>query len=356
MLGRSMTEFSADRAKRALSISVIVPVHRDGESFQRCLSSLAQTTPGPEEIILVSDGAGDSIRQLAQKLGFRCCENAVAKGPAYARNLGASQALGNILFFIDSDVIIPPGAIAQVQQVFGQDPRLAAVIGSYDDAPAALNFMSQYKNLFHHYTHQNSNEETSTFWGACGAIRREIFAASGGFDERYQRPCIEDIELGSRITKAGHRIRLSKTLTCKHLKRWGVFSLLRSDFFDRALPWIELILRDRSLTNDLNLRFASRFSVIFLFAFIILFFAGFWKLEFSGVSLVFLTLVLALNFPVYRFFYRKRGLLFMIRAIPWHCIYYLCGGLALGLGIAGALFRKTAAFLGMPAHKINGLV
>jgi hypothetical protein len=49
------------------------------------------------------------------------------------------------------------------------------LIGSYDDAPGANNFLSQYKNLFHHYTHQTGSEEASTFWGACGAIRRDVF-------------------------------------------------------------------------------------------------------------------------------------------------------------------------------------
>jgi cellulose synthase/poly-beta-1,6-N-acetylglucosamine synthase-like glycosyltransferase len=351
-----MMEWNESMAKHELSISVIVPVHRDGESFQHCLSSLAKSVPAPEEIILVSDGAGDPIRRLARKFGFRCCETSVAKGPAYARHLGASQAQGSILFFIDSDVTLPPGTMTQVRQLFSHDPGLAAVIGSYDNAPAALNFLSQYKNLFHHYTHQNSSEEASTFWGACGAIRRDIFLELGGFDEHYLRPCIEDIELGSRIKKAGHRIRLSKTLLCKHWKQWGVFSLLKSDFFDRALPWTELILRDRSLTNDLNLRFASRFSVVFLFAFIGTFLAGFWKLVFAGVSLVFLAMVLAMNFPVYRFFYRNRGLWFMIRVIPWHCIYYLCGGTAFALGVARALTRKTMAFLGISVHNKNRVV
>ena len=77
--------------------------------------------------------------------------------------------------------------------------------------------------------------------------------ALGGFDEGYRQPSIEDIELGYRLKQAGHRIRLCKALQVKHLKRWSVVSLLKSDFFDRALPWTELILRDRRVINDLNL-------------------------------------------------------------------------------------------------------
>lgn len=67
----------------------------------------------------------------------------------------------------------------------------------------------------------------------------------GGFDESYRKPSIEDIELGYRLKQAGLKIRLCKALQVKHLKRWEVVSLLRADFFYRALPWTELILRDR---------------------------------------------------------------------------------------------------------------
>ena len=133
-------------------------------------------------------------------------------------------------------------------------------------SPAQGIFFLRYKNLFHHFTHQQANSQASTFWGACGAIRREIFLAAGGFDENYRKPCIEDIELGYRLTAAGHRIKLVKSLQVKHLKRWGWLSLLKADFFQRALPWTELILRDRRFISDLNLRISSRISVLTSYA------------------------------------------------------------------------------------------
>jgi glycosyltransferase involved in cell wall biosynthesis len=284
------------------TISIIVPTHREGEAFRQCLSSLAQASPPPDEVILISDGAGSSIERLAEEFGFRCFQSFSGRGPAKARNMGALHAKGDLLFFIDSDVTIPRDAVALVRMAFVKDPGISAVIGSYDDAPAAVNFLSQYKNLFHHYVHQISNEEASTFWCGCGAIRREVLLHLGGLDEEYLRPCIEDIEFGYRIKKSGHRIQLLKALQCRHLKRWGILALLISDFFDRALPCTELILRDRMLINDLNLQMTNRISVALVFASILLLAVGFLHPIFAGVALTCFCVVLYINLPLYRFF------------------------------------------------------
>jgi len=338
-----MTKSLAPLPSARLSLSVIVPAHQGGEPLRDCLSSLAAATPPADEIILVADGEDASVCELAGEFGFQLVRNPTAGGPARARNMGAFHARGDLLFFVDSDVAVPQNIIGQVRHAFLQDPGLAAVFGSYDDEPSTANFLSQYRNLFHHFVHQTSNEEASTFWGACGAIRRDVFIEMGGFDESYGRPCIEDVELGFRLKKAGHEIRLSKTLQCKHLKGWGVWSLLKTDFLDRALPWTDLILRNRCLINDLNLKFSSRLSAVLLYVSILALIAAFRQLELFWVAAVLFAAFLAVNHPLYRFFYTKRGFWFMIKAVPWQCVYYLCCGLAFAVGFARALFVRSPA-------------
>ncbi len=330
----------------AYSVTVVVPVHQDDESTRCCLKSISRTYPPPDEVIVVGDGAGESIRKLVDEMGYRWLESPPGGGPARARNIGAFCAHGDLLFFVDSDVTIPADAVAQARGLFYQEPQLTAAIGSYDDQPAAKNFLSQYRNLFHHYIHQNSNEDASTFWGACGVIRRDVFQKLGGFGNQYPRPCVEDIELGNRLKKAGYTLRLSKTFQCKHLKQYGMGSLLKTDFFDRALPWTELILQDRVMLNDLNLRISSRISVALVCIITALLIAGFWRLNLAGIALGLFILLIAINYPLYRFCYTKRGLWFMIQSIPWHCVYYLCCGLAFTVGIFRILVKKTGAFLG----------
>ena len=148
-------------------ISLIIPVYNGGPAFQGCLESLKLFLPPPDqvatEVIVVADGCTDDSARLAEEFSSTVLKTASPGWPARARNLGARPAQGEILFFIDADVTIHADTIPRLALLFTENKTLAAAIGSYDDAPGAPNFLSQYKNLFHHYTHQTSQEDASTF-------------------------------------------------------------------------------------------------------------------------------------------------------------------------------------------------
>jgi GT2 family glycosyltransferase len=322
-----------------IPISIVIPVHNGGDYFKQCLLSIKNFAPPETEVIVVADGDEDSAK-LAQSLASQVLRITVATGPAKARNLGAKAANGAVILFIDADTTINGETIAKITDLFAQNPKLAALIGSYDDTPGAVNFLSQYKNLFHHYTHQNGNESASTFWGACGAIRRDIFLEMGGFDESYRLPSVEDIELGYRLKKAGYQIKLCKDIQVKHLKKWEPISLLKAEFFYRALPWTNLIMRDRQLSNDLNLHWSSRISVLLIYSLLVALVASWWWSPIVWLVILLGLSLLVLNAPVYKFFYTKRGLIFTLKMIPWHWFYYLYSGLAFAVGTLRHMAQK----------------
>lgn len=162
-------------------VSVIIPVFDGGENFRLCLDALGFSDHAPGEVIVVDDGSQDGSPALAASRGHRVLRTKVPRsGPAAARNLGAEAAQGDVLFFIDADVAVTPSTMGLVAEAFDSDPELDALFGSYDDEPSEENFISQYKNLFNHYVHQHGSEEATTFWAACGAIRRSAFLNRGG--------------------------------------------------------------------------------------------------------------------------------------------------------------------------------
>jgi glycosyltransferase involved in cell wall biosynthesis len=245
-------------------VSVIIPAYNASSYLRVCLEHLAHST-AEHECIVVDDGSTDNTRQVAENHGAKVLSTEGRRGPAYARNLGAKAATGDILFFIDADVCVHPDTVGRVLAEFKQDPHLDALIGSYDDSPRSQDFLSQYKNLMHCFTHQNSKRQACTFWSGCGAIKKAVFEEHSGFSVNYERPAIEDIELGYRLKLAKRKVVLDPELQVKHLKAWSFVSLVKTDIFDRGIPWTELILRDKHLPNDLNLQLSQRVSVALVF-------------------------------------------------------------------------------------------
>src|SRR5512140_2852069 len=133
------------------TVSVIVPAVRVGDDFRTCLDSLARLEPPSFELVVAIDGGDPEAAELAEARGARVVRLPVRRGPAAARNEAARSARGDILFFVDADVALPGDAIARVVDALVAFPEYDAVIGSYDAAPAAKNFLSQYKNLAHHF-------------------------------------------------------------------------------------------------------------------------------------------------------------------------------------------------------------
>ena len=205
-------------ASNAVRVSIIVPVHNTPRDLPDCLSALKAAAGVESEIIVVDDASTDNTPSIAAQQGVRVLQLTKNSGPGAARNYGVAHSQGEIVFFVDSDVAVAPDAVRRVTQAFANHPEVAAVFGSYDTQPRAKGLVSQYRNLLHHFVHQHGNPDASTFWGGCGAVRRSVFEAVGGFDEKFRPVCsVDDIELGYRILRAGHRIFLDKALQGTHL-------------------------------------------------------------------------------------------------------------------------------------------
>jgi GT2 family glycosyltransferase len=322
------------------TITVVVPVRNGGRLLEQCLRRLQGSRHRPLECIVVDDGSTDDSAECARRFGARVLATDGKRGPAHARNLGARVARGDVLLFVDADVCVRRDTTARVRSAFARDRELDALIGSYDDQPSAPNFASQYKNLLHCFVHQNARRSASTFWSGCGAIRRTIFLAHGGFDESYDRPAIEDIELGARLCRAGNKVVLDPELRVKHLKRWDLGTLIRSDVFDRALPWTELILREGHMPNDLNLEVKQRATVALSLLAPVLVVGALLAPSAAIAALLAAAAVCALgativlDAPFYRFLASRRGVLFAIAAMPLHLLYHFYSGVAFGVGVA----------------------
>jgi hypothetical protein len=285
-------------------LTAVVPATDAPATLGRCLAAIDAARAAPEELVVVRSAPGP--------------------GPAYARNQGASGASGDVLVFVDADVVVHPGAFERIRAHFEADPTLTAVFGSYDDHPEAPGAVSGFRNLLHHHVHQESAGEAGTFWAGLGAVRRDAFEAAGGFDVATpHRRAVEDVELGMRLRAAGARIVLDPQLLGTHLKRWTLAGMVRTDVVNRGIPWVGLVLRSRRVPATLNLGRRHQAT------------AACWLLALATRRpLRFLVPAALLNRRFYALLLRRRGARQALLGFGLHGVHHLSAVAAVPAGVA----------------------
>lgn len=307
-----------------VSVAVVMPAYEAAHLLSRTLPAAIAAARGAD-VIVVDPGSSDDTAAVAEKLGARVHRLGRRAGPAEARNAGVELTDADVVLFVDSDCEAAADVVDITRRAFAGAPDLASLTGSYDDRPADEGFFSLYMNLRHHFTHQRARREPATFWAGCGAVRRETFARVGGFDaERFPRPMIEDIELGSRLGEHGRTV-LDPDLQVKHLKAWSCVDVIRTDIFSRAVPWTRLILEGAGLPDDLNLRLSQRIAAalapLALLSLVALPVLAVVAPVWCAVPAVILLASFVLSGDLLAFFARARNPAFAVLAVLFHQVH-----------------------------------
>ncbi|MCA9320966.1 MAG: glycosyltransferase family 2 protein [Planctomycetes bacterium] len=313
-----------DDASAQPALAIVVPAWNAARQLEQTLPAMIKAAGG-SRVLVVDAGSTDDTSEVAERFGADVLRLPERQGPAGARNAGTAICDQEVVLFIDADCLPQDDVAGRVREAFAATPDLVSVTGSYDEEPHDRGFFSLYMNLRHHHVHQGARREKATFWAGCGAVRRSAFEAAGGFDaRRYPRPMIEDIELGTRLAPLG-RMQLDPELQVKHLKRWTLGSVVRTDIVCRAIPWTRVIMEQGQAPDDLNLKLSQRvlaalapFALLGLAASPALAVLSWvWAL----LSLVPLALAMALGSDLLGFFRRREGSWFALRAFLFHLVH-----------------------------------
>lgn len=294
-------------------LSVVIPATDRPPTLPRAVAAARAALPAGGELVVQREPAG--------------------AGPAAARNTGAARARGDVLVFVDADVVVEPGALARVAERFAGDPGLAALFGAYDASPAAPGLVSRFRNLLHHHVHSREPGPARTFWAGLGAVRADAFAAAGGFDaRRYDRPAIEDVELGARLAAAGLRIELDPLVRGTHLKRWTLRSMVATDFARRGVPWVRLMLERREAARSLNAAPCQRLAAAAALAAALALGARRPRAALGAGAVM-----VAANAPFYALLARRGGPALALAGVPLHALHHLTAAAAVPAALAAHL-------------------
>lgn len=201
-----------------MRVSFIVPVFNNLPLALDCLRSLRETVGGvSHEIVVVDDGSGPETAAGLRALDWpelRLIPLSGNRGYAHANNRGAIEARGEILFLLNSDLVLQPGWLEPMLAAFERFPEVG-LVGNLQRAVAtgaldhAGSFFDADATLVHRRRPNRKRFREPEFTpyqaitGACCAILRERFLRLGGFDEAFVNGA-EDTDLALRLQAHGH--------------------------------------------------------------------------------------------------------------------------------------------------------
>ena len=241
-------------------LSIIIPSYQSEKTLPRLLDSINRESGGPAcrqadmEVIVVEDGEHNkkletyNLKQRYEKLRLKTIISKklqvisyklkVNRGPAYARNFGARKARGEVLLFLDSDVVVLPGTIREVEKIFKEDKYKVAVTGVWDKKQISNKFFPKFKALRDWSYWINERKADSYYYlfsTRIAAIRRDVFLKEKGFNENYRGADVEDIEFTYRLARK-YRIDFNDKMRVHH--EFEDFWPVAKKYFKRAYQWI----------------------------------------------------------------------------------------------------------------------
>lgn len=299
-------------------ISVIIPNYNGSSTIGRCLEAAFSSEYDNFEVIVADDCSTDNSAEIIKKFPCKLISLDKHSGASKARNTGAKNTSGEILFFIDADCLLQKNTLASVNKAFltGED---AIIGGTYTVIPYDDSFFSTFQSILINYS-ETKKEPPDYIPTHAMVIARDIFIKRGGFQENFL-PLLEDVEFSHRLRKMGCKLIMNSGILVRHIFNFTLIKSLKNAF-RKSMYWTIYSLKNKDLLTDsgtasIELKFnvASFFLSIFLL--LLFFLAG------DGIPIILIFVLQAINIRIVnrklvKAFLGAKGLLFAFGS----CLYY----------------------------------
>ena len=214
-----------------MKISIIIPVYNASLTLKECLDAIFDSHFKNFEVIVVSDNSPDNSVKLAKQYQCKVIELSENKGSGFARNIGAQAAEGDVLLFLDSDVVIKNDALNYLSNEFFSN-KTNAIQGIYSHKPTYKSLATQYQMSYNcYYIWPENKKYASTLSTCCFAIRKKIFADLKGFNTNIKRASCEDEEFGYLLIDKGYKIIILRELNVEHRVNYSINHFIKKKFY-----------------------------------------------------------------------------------------------------------------------------
>ena len=308
-------------------LSVIIPAYNARESLARLLASLKKSSFKNFEVIVGDDASHEQYHVDSFAKIVRLSRN---RGPAAARNAAAKRARGEMLVFLDADVTCYRDTLKKIAEKFAEDHDLMAITGVWDKHQRTTAFFPQFKALrdWSYWTNERESDGYYYLFSTrVAAIRREVFARLGGFNEAFRQ--MEDVELTYRIAKR-YAIIFAPDVRVHH--EFETFWPVAKKYFWRSFYWAKLYKERKKFdpvatTMSETITAVSGVGVFGLIGVIVV--THIWVFGWAALALFCMHLVFLRKFLW--FSWREKGFWFAVKSLGTGLLLY-------AVILAGALY------------------
>ena len=322
-------------------ISVIIPLHNGERIIKNCLEGIYSQSIKPHEVIVVDDCSTDKSLEIACQFPCKILKLEKNSGPAVARNLGAKESSGEILFFVDVDAVLKKDALERTLQNYKENSDVACVCGTFSKFSGGSGWTDKFRNLQVFWWHNQDKMEKkfiTIFMVTGGSIKRDVFFEMGGFNTDYADADVEDYEMGHRIVKK-HKILFDKNIQFDHNHYRSPFGTLLKKLYKRSKMWAPLSMKRGGFETNYatkNRGIGAAFAMASLISLALIPIFAISVIPF----LVFFAMFILTDMGFYKFLHKEEGPVFLFYSIFVYYIITIVMSAGAGVGVLNYYLKK----------------
>jgi len=203
-------------------VSIIIVNYNGRPHLENCLTSLKTIDYDNHEIILVDNNSSDSSIEFVKNNYPEIIMIKLDKnyGFAYPNNVGAKNARGQLLLFLNNDTITTPNFVSELVKIMNSDPKIgicqSLLLKINDEVDSSGDFIDSIGVAYSSKERVKTVKEILSAKGASMIIRKDIFERLGGFDEKFF-VSFEDVDLGWRCWILGYKVLINPYSVVYHI-------------------------------------------------------------------------------------------------------------------------------------------
>ena len=200
-----------------MQVSVVIPTYYRRKDVDECLDSVIIQTILPKEVIIVDDSENNEIENLIKykkhefkekDILLRYVRNEREKSLTIARNIGIENATGDIILFLDSDVILDEYYIKEILKVYKEKPEAMGVQGFIQGVKKERGMISKFGAVFHRFFYIHLDEKNKfrllpSLGVSTPAFVDEIINCEwlSGANQSYKKEILEEFRWDENLKK-----------------------------------------------------------------------------------------------------------------------------------------------------------